>query len=211
MSTRNSQKLAVFHNMPKERLWHRKKRLFLIDSRGQLVRAAQRLLRFLLMDLEWIEKVQLCVHDEAQQFGNLDEVAALARLPPSCLCIWTGDHKQTSGGLKKTEEAKTFRKKIMKRPLGLRSGSTFHQPHHLMALLTQIAETSPDTMAHSIMQLSADQARRRPTCILELERVLKAPVSPAMLDCSVKRAALAVLWASFHFLGVGSYSCRHDW
>ena len=54
-------------------------------------------------------------------------------------------------------------------------------------------------MAHSIMQLSADQARRRPACILELERVLNAPVSPAMLECSVKRAALAVLWASFHF------------
>ena len=47
--------------------------------------------------------------------------------------------------------------KIMKRRLGLRSGSTLYQPHHLMALLAQIAETSPDTMAHSIMQLSADQ------------------------------------------------------
>ena len=68
-----------------------------------------------------------------------------------------------------------------------------------MALLARIAETSPDTMAHSIMQLSADQARRRPACILELERVLNAPVCPAMLECSVKRAALAVLWASFHF------------
>ena len=87
----------------------------------------------------------------------------------------------------------------MKRPLGLRSGSTLYQPHHLLALLGQVAETSPDTMAHSIMQLSADQARRRPACILELERVLNAPVRPAMLECSVKRAALAVLWASFHF------------
>ena len=148
--------------------------------------------------LEWIEKVQLCAHVEAQQFGNLDEVAALARLPSSCLCIWTGDHKQTPGGLKKTDEAKAFRKKIMKRPLGLRSGSTLYQPHHLLALLGQIAETSPDTMAHSIMQLSADQARRRPACILELERVLHAPVSTAMLECCVKCAALAVLWASFH-------------
>ena len=86
----------------------------------------------------------------------------------------------------------------MKRPLGLQSGSTLYQPHHLLALLGQIAETSPDTMAHSIMQLSADQARRRPACILELERVLHAPVSTAMLECSVKCAALAVLWASFH-------------
>ena len=28
--------------------------------------------------LEWMTKVQLCLHDEAQQFGNLDEVAAPA-------------------------------------------------------------------------------------------------------------------------------------
>ena len=58
--------------------------------------------------LEWMTKVQLCLHDEAQQFGNLDEVAALARLPASCICIWTGDHKQTPGGLKKTPEAIAF-------------------------------------------------------------------------------------------------------
>ena len=93
--------------------------------------------------LEWIEKVQLCVHDEAQQFGNLDEVAALARLPSSCLCIWTGDHKQTPGGLKKTDEAKAFRKKIMKSPLafGVVLRSTSHticwhclakSPRHLL-------------------------------------------------------------------------------
>ena len=149
--------------------------------------------------LEWIDKVQLCLHDEAQQFGNLDEVAALARLPPFCLCIWTGDHKQTPGGLKKTDEAKAFRKKVMKRPIGLRSGTTLVQPHLLLALLAQIAETSPDTMAHTIMRLSADQARRRPACIQELERVLMAPVSPDMLVCPVKSAALAVLWASHHF------------
>ena len=105
-------------------------------------------------------------------------------------------HKQTPGGLKKTDEAKAFRKKVMERPIGLRSGTTLIQPHRLMAPLAEIAETSPDTMAHSIMRLTADQARRRPACIHELERVLMAPVSTDMLECPVKRAALAVLWAS---------------
>ena len=148
--------------------------------------------------LEWMEKVQLCLLDEAQQFGNLDEVAAVARLPPFCLCIWTGDHKQTPGGLKKTDEAKAFRKKIMRRPLGLRSGAPLFQPHRLMELLSQLAETPPDTVADSIMHLSADQARRRPACLQEVERVLRAPVRAALLECPVKCAALAVLWASFH-------------
>lgn len=44
--------------------------------------------------LEWMDRVHLCLYDEVQRFGNLDEVAALARLSPFCLCIWTGDHKQ---------------------------------------------------------------------------------------------------------------------
>ena len=146
--------------------------------------------------LEWMDKIHLCLHDEAQQFGNLDEVAALARLPPSCLCIWTGDHKQTPGGLKKTDEAKAFRKKVMKRPIGLHSGTTLVQPHRLMALLAEIAETSPGSTAHIITRSTAEQARRRPDCLNELERVLAAPASDDMLGCPVKRAALAVLWAS---------------
>ena len=148
--------------------------------------------------LEWMTKVQLCLHDEAQQFGNLDEVAALARLPASCICIWTGDHKQTPGGLKKTPEAIAFRHKMMKRPIGLRCGTTLVQPHRLMELLSFIAETSPETMARSIMTLSAAQARSRPGCIDELQSVLRAQVDEEMLLCPVKRAALAVLWASYN-------------
>ena len=138
-----------------------------------------------------MDRVQLCLHDEAQQFGNLDEVAALARLPPSCLCIWTGDLEAS-----KTPEAIAFRQKMMKRPIALRSGATLVQPHRLMALLACIAETSQGTMANSIMTLDAAQARSRPACIQELQRVLMAPVRQDMLDCPVKRAALAVLWAS---------------
>ena len=89
----------------------------------------------------------------------------------------------------------------------LRNGTTLVQPHRLMALLADIAETSSDTMAHSIMRLNADQARRRPACIHDLERVLMAPVSPDMLECPVKRAALAVLWASHNVTGI----CWQHW
>ena len=87
---------------------------------------------------------------------------------------------------------------MMKRPIGLRCGTTLVQPHRLMELLPCIAETSPDTMARSIMTLSVAQARSRPGCINELQSVLQAQVDEEMLLCPVKRAALAVLWASYN-------------
>ena len=67
------------------------------------------------------------------------------------------------------------------------------QPHRLMELLPCIAETSFDTMVRSIMTLSVAQARCLPGCINELQRV-----DEEMLLCPVKRAALAVLWASYN-------------
>ena len=79
-----------------------------------------------------------------------------------------------------------------------RCGTTLVQPHRLMELLPCIAETSPDTMARSIMTLSVAQARCRPGCINELQSVLQARVDEEMLLCPVKRAALAVLWASYN-------------
>ena len=71
------------------------------------------------------------------------------------------------------------------------------QPHRMMDLLSHIAETSSETMTRSIMTLSAAQARSRPGC-KELQGVLRAPVDDEMLSCPVKRAALAVLRASYN-------------
>ena len=48
------------------------------------------------------------------------------------------------------------------------------------------------------MTLGAAQARSRPGCIEELQSVLRAQVDEEMLRCPVKRAALAVLWASYN-------------
>ena len=34
---------------------------------------------------QWMSEVDLTLHDESQQYGNLDETAAIARLPRNCL------------------------------------------------------------------------------------------------------------------------------
>ena len=50
-------------------------------------------------------RVDLALIDEGQQYGNIEETAAAARPPLKCLVAWTGDHRQTPGGIKKTDEA----------------------------------------------------------------------------------------------------------
>ena len=50
----------------------------------------------------------------------MEEAASVARTPATCLEVWSDDHRQTPGGLKKSKEAKAFRKKLTKRPLALR-------------------------------------------------------------------------------------------
>ena len=65
---------------------------------------------------QWMSTLQ----DESQQYGNLDETAALARLPRNCIVVWLGDHRQTPGGLRKSAAARRFRRKLLQRPLALR-------------------------------------------------------------------------------------------
>ena len=48
----------------------------------------------------WMADVDVALNDEGQQYGNLDEASAIARIPRKGIVIWCGDHKQTPGGLK---------------------------------------------------------------------------------------------------------------
>ena len=62
---------------------------------------------------DWMGSVDLFLEDEGQQYGNMEEAATVARTPATCLEVWSGDHRQTPGGLKKSK-AKAFRKKLTK-------------------------------------------------------------------------------------------------
>ena len=80
---------------------------------------------------KWIEEVDVALNDEGQQYGNLDEASAIARTPRKCIIIWCGDHNQTPGGLRKTDEAKAFRRKLLRRPIALRGDTEYIQPNLL--------------------------------------------------------------------------------
>ena len=83
---------------------------------------------------QWMSEVDLTLHDESQQYGNLDETAAIARLP-RCLVMWLGEHRQTPGGLRKSTAARRFRRKLLKRPLALRGNTNKVQPNTLYQIV----------------------------------------------------------------------------
>ena len=86
-------------------------------------------------DARWMSEVDIALNDEGQQYGNLDEASAIARVPRKGLVIWCGDHKQTPGGLRKSDEARAFRRKLMRRPIALRGDTKFLPPHMLFFCL----------------------------------------------------------------------------
>ena len=104
---------------------------------------------------QWMSEVDLALHDESQQYGNLDETAAIARLPRSCLVMWLGDHRQTPGGLRKSTAARRFRRKLLKRPLALRGNTNKVQPNTLYQIVGRYLTGTPLSPAYPVAQLMA--------------------------------------------------------
>ena len=50
---------------------------------------------------DWMGSIDLFLEDEGQQYRKMEEAATVARTPATCLEVWSGDHRQTPGGLKK--------------------------------------------------------------------------------------------------------------
>ena len=92
----------------------------------------------------------LALNDEGQQYGNLDEASAIARAPRKCLVIWCGDHKQTPGGLRKTDEAKAFRRKLLRRPIALRGDTEHFQPNMLGKVVLRYLDGMDEPLINSI-------------------------------------------------------------
>ena len=85
-----------------------------------------------------------------KKYGNLDEASAIARSPRKCLVIWCGDHKQTPGGLRKTDEAKAFRRKLLRRPIALRGDTEHFQPNMLGKVVLRYLGGMDEPLINSI-------------------------------------------------------------
>ena len=60
----------------------------------------------------WIFLVHLALLDEAQQYGNIDELMTLARTSAHCVVLWCGDHRQTPRGPAQHHGSKDAQKEI---------------------------------------------------------------------------------------------------
>ena len=165
----------------------------------------------------WMREVDMALNDEGQQYGNLDESSAIARVPRKGLVVWCGDHKQTPGGLRKSDEARAFRRKLMRRPIALRGDTKFIPPHMLGAIVLPYVQDVPGPQVAGLRQLLHESTRQP----LELSS-MSATVLQGLCQETIGRcwdavatpcccAAIAVLWlalASEKFpLQANTFSC----
>ena len=149
---------------------------------------------------QWMSEVDLTLQDESQQYGNLDETAAIARLPRNCLVMWLGDHRQTPGGLRKSTAARRFRRKLLKRPLALRGSSDKVQPNTLYQVVERYLTGTPHFPAYPVAQLMRPDLHLPQNAQEQLENLAKellGTYDPWLMGI-VPRTALAVLWLATH-------------
>ena len=147
-----------------------------------------------------MSEVDLALQDESQQYGNLDETAAIVRLPLNCLVLWLGDHRQTPGGLRKSTAARRFRQKLLRRPVALRGNSEKVQPNTLFKVVVRYLTGTPLSPTYPVSQLmKPDQLlpQNAHEQIKALAKELLGAQAP-WLTRIVPRTALAVLWLATH-------------
>jgi len=47
---------------------------------------------------EWMKRVDVVLENEGKHCGNMEEAASIARTPPTCSEIWSGDHHSEDPG-----------------------------------------------------------------------------------------------------------------
>ena len=151
---------------------------------------------------KWMEDVDAALNDEGQQYGNLDEASAVARVPRKCLVIWCGDHKQTPGGLRKTDEAKAFRRKLLQRPIALRGNTEYLQANMPGKVVLRYLEDVDDPVVNAIRDLLRETLvadhKLSEESVTTLQSVKKLDADFISACLSVFCTAMSVLWMALH-------------
>ena len=153
---------------------------------------------------KWMEDADVALNDEGQQYGNLDEASAVVRTPRKCLVIWCGNHKQTPGGLRKTDEARAFRRKLLRRPIALRGDTEYLQPNMLGEVLLRYLEGMDDPFVNQVKEMLRETVGSNCQCSdnsVATLRTLCQEVGCSYHDglcVPVCSTAISVLWLALH-------------
>ena len=123
----------------------------------------------------------------------MEEAASVARTPAKCLEVWSGDHRQTPGGLKKSKESKSFRKKLTKRPLALRCQTRYIQAHDLGKVAMRYLDCPEDSLPWRFRQLLVHGSAAIDPAVGQFWHELIGDSTPC-LSREIQRAAFAILW-----------------
>ena len=115
-----------------------------------------------------------------------------------------GDHKQTPGGLRKTDEAKAFRRKLLRRPIALRGDTEYIQPNLLGKVVLQYLVDVDDPVVKALrallLELLGDVCRLTPEGMATLQTICRevgCDFQPRLCS-SVFCTAAVVLWLALH-------------
>ena len=114
--------------------------------------------------------------------------------------IWCDDHKQTSGGLRKTDEAKAFRWKLLRRPIAHRAFPT----QYVRQGCPQISEGMDELLINGIQAIL--RATMGGTCLVSAEGIATLQSLCQEVGCPYHDelcsttccVALVVLWMTLH-------------
>ena len=128
----------------------------------------------------------------------------MARTPRKCLVIWCGDHKQTPGGLRKTDEAKAFRRKLLRRPIALRGDTEHFQPNMLGKIVLRYLEGMDEPLINGIKAIIRETMGG--ACLASAEGIAALRTLCQEVGCPFHDelcittccTALAVLWMALH-------------
>ena len=123
----------------------------------------------------------------------MEEAATVARTPATCLEVWSGDHRQTPGGLKKSHKTKAFRKKLTKRPLALRCQTQYIQAHDFGNIVMRYLDCPKESFAWKLRQLLTDGSAAIDPAVGQFWHELIGD-SPPRLSTEIQRAAYVILW-----------------
>lgn len=151
-----------------------------------------------------MSEVDLALQDESQQYGNLDEAAAIARMPH--ISVWlsglvtTGKPQVASV---KPNLQRKFRQKLLRRPVTLRGDSYKVQPNALHKVLARYLTETPLSPTYPVAKLFDEGPYLSPVAAQQLQAIKNS--------WGVMMTGSLALFLALHSLSCGWLCTKQMW